>query len=51
MEKDKGGRPRKLTKQQEQEIFLKHSQGQQSFEICYEYKISERTLHRILKRQ
>lgn len=45
------GRKRKLTPLEEADIHSLYKQGQPLYEIVSIYKVSERTIHRIVKRQ
>lgn len=50
MDKNKGGRPRKLTPIEEIGVYQMYKKGIPHAEIAYKYKISTTTVYRIAKR-
>lgn len=50
MDKNKGGRPRKLTLLEEHGVYHMHKEGRPQAEIAYKYGIGTTTVFRIVKR-
>ena len=50
MAKHAGGRPRKLSTEQENKVVQEYKAGTFLYEIAYKFKISEKTFYRILNR-